>query len=201
MAVVKITDTFIQQLKNSIDNRYEQRFAEVVKKIRGCDQFFSWKMYWPQHLVPHAQALVGHLSQCETTNLDIKYDKKSFSLELKLSEPGPIPTGTTHSYYNRFVINDTKPAFATYYAAVLPHIIEYHALESEREEFKNGVINAIQQFSTVNQALKSWPALENLLPPAVLSKVREKIVRAKPEVASVDQQTLNTQLLKLQILS
>ena len=53
--------------------------------------------------------------------------------------------------------------------------------EAKREEDSQKVVKAVEQFTTLNQALKAWPALAKLCPPEKISKVYEKQQRKRKE--------------------
>ena len=53
--------------------------------------------------------------------------------------------------------------------------------EAKRDEDSQKVVNTIEQFTTLNQALKAWPALTKLCPPEKISKVHEKQQRKRKE--------------------
>ena len=53
--------------------------------------------------------------------------------------------------------------------------------EAKREEDSQKVVKAVEQFTTLNQALKAWPALAKLCPPEKISKVHEKQQRKRKE--------------------
>ena len=64
-------------------------------------------------------------------------------------------------------------------------IIKFAQYENHREVKKekdsNKVVEAVEQFTTLNQALKAWPALSKLCPPEKISKVHEKQQRKRKE--------------------
>ena len=64
-------------------------------------------------------------------------------------------------------------------------IIKFAQYENHREAKKHTdsdkVVTAVEQFTTLNQALKAWPALSKLCPPEKISKVHEKQQRKRKE--------------------
>ena len=55
-------------------------------------------------------------------------------------------------------------------------------LETKRYEYRTKVQDTLENFTTVNQALKAWPALEKLITdPWVLQRVNEKVQRRKKQ--------------------
>ena len=64
-------------------------------------------------------------------------------------------------------------------------VIKFVQYESKRvakkEEDCQKVVKAVEQFTTLNQALKAWPALAKLCPPEKISKVHEKQQRKRKE--------------------
>jgi hypothetical protein len=66
-------------------------------------------------------------------------------------------------------------------------------IDTRREDYKDKVHAALQNFTTLNQALKAWPAVKKLLPDEekhLLARVYEKVQRKKKQ----DQQRAEIEL-------
>ncbi len=76
---------------------------------------------------------------------------------------------------------------------------------NERNNYRRTVSNTIESFTTLNQALKAWPALKDLVPQDKIDKVYEKVERkAKQQqqrkAIEVQEQALNSVLLTASLL-
>ena len=87
--------------------------------------------------------------------------------------------------------------------------IKFEQYENERDLKRDldtdKVEKAVKQFTTLNQALKAWPALAKLCPPEKVSKVHEKQQRKRKEAqnrAKIEpiEQELNQTILTASLL-
>jgi len=74
-----------------------------------------------------------------------------------------------------------------------------------KRAYKQTVRETIANFSTLNQALKAWPALKDLVPQDKIDKVYEKVernvkVRLQREAIEVQEQALNSVILTASLL-
>jgi hypothetical protein len=75
----------------------------------------------------------------------------------------------------------------------------------ERNNYRRTVRNTIESFTTLNQALKAWPALKDLVPQDKITKVYEKVERKakqkqQREAIEVQEQELNSVILTASLL-
>ena len=76
---------------------------------------------------------------------------------------------------------------------------------NERNNYRRTVSNTIESFTTLNQALKAWPALKDLVSQDKIDKVYEKIERKvkqqqQREAIEVQEQALNSVILTASLL-
>lgn len=75
----------------------------------------------------------------------------------------------------------------------------------ERNNYRRTVSNTIESFTTLNQALKAWPALKDLVSQDKIDKVYEKVERKakqqqQREAIEVQEQALNSVILTASLL-
>jgi hypothetical protein len=76
---------------------------------------------------------------------------------------------------------------------------------NERNNYRRTVSNTIESFTTLNQALKAWPALKDLVVQDKIDKVYEKVERKakqqqQREAIEVQEQALNSVILTASLL-
>ena len=76
---------------------------------------------------------------------------------------------------------------------------------NERNNYRRTVSNTIESFTTLNQALKAWPALKDLVAQEKIDKVYEKVERKakqqqQREAIEVQEQALNSVILTASLL-
>ena len=76
---------------------------------------------------------------------------------------------------------------------------------NERNNYRRTVSNTIESFTTLNQALKAWPALKDLVAQDKIDKVYEKVERKakqqqQREAIEVQEQALNSVILTASLL-
>jgi len=79
------------------------------------------------------------------------------------------------------------------------------ACRTGEREYINKIEEAISDFSTLNQALKAWPALKDLVDDQYVQKVYEKVERKakqqqQREAIAIQEQELNEVLLTANLL-
>jgi len=76
---------------------------------------------------------------------------------------------------------------------------------NERNNYRRTVSNTIESFTTLNQALKAWPALKDLVSQDKIDKVYEKVERKakqqqQREAIEIQEQALNSVILTASLL-
>ena len=76
---------------------------------------------------------------------------------------------------------------------------------NERNNYRRTVSNTIESFTTLNQALKAWPALKDLVAQDKIDKVYEKVERKakqqqQREAIEIQEQALNSVILTASLL-
>jgi len=75
----------------------------------------------------------------------------------------------------------------------------WHAVKKDKEEFKEAFGEAWKKVKSVNELLKAWPAVSDLLPPDVIERVNRKSGPRVKKEEPFDASTLNVQLLKAKV--
>jgi hypothetical protein len=75
----------------------------------------------------------------------------------------------------------------------------WHAVKQDKEDFKNSFSEAWKKVKSVNELLKAWPAVSDLLPPDVITRVNKKSGPRVKKEEVFDASVLNVQLLKAKV--
>ena len=110
--------------------------------------------------------------------------EESYALQVPLSTERLVPMGIdagSYSTYAKEIIWD----FDRYENKDLNYLcecVEYnYKIRALREESKDKVNELLCKFTTLNQALKAWPALSKLVEPEKIAKVHEKQQRKRKQ--------------------
>lgn len=104
----------------------------------------------------------------------------SSSNTIEMSAERTTPAAGNNNYHNHvsfYIPHDCEEAIQ------IKEIRDYNEDISTRAyEYRNKVSDTLDNFTTVNQALKAWPALEKLITDSwVLQRVNEKVQRKKKQ--------------------
>ena len=219
MATVRMSD----KLKYAILDEAEHQFQNVNKEkeipLDVGDAIYT-KYAQPivdsvQNLIikyPHvknfmsfenmSEISVGFVIPSDVSDQDQTYSSTS---QLKMSAERPFPRGGGNSYnYNHISFH-------------IPHDCEHaekirevknhnEDVSTRRADYRAKVRDTIENFTTVNQALKAWPALEKLIAGTsdgawVLQRVNEKVQRKKKQAEQRAEIELNETDLNSVILT
>jgi hypothetical protein len=75
----------------------------------------------------------------------------------------------------------------------------WHAVKDDKESFKEAFSVAWKKVKSVNELLKTWPAVSDLLPPDVITRINKKSGPRTKKEETFDAAALNVQLLKAKV--
>ena len=115
------------------------------------------------------------------TNMDKFFNSFYFSPTERL-----VPKALSNSNWRvHAYAEDVRYAFDRYEDKTFNYICEVHEhnskLEANRDLAAREVRVLLEKFTTLNQALKAWPALSKLIAPEKLAKVHEKQQRKRKQ--------------------
>tara|TARA_R100001463_G_scaffold30691_1_gene69795 strand:+ start:991 stop:1656 length:666 start_codon:yes stop_codon:yes gene_type:complete len=104
----------------------------------------------------------------------------SSSNTIEMSAERTTPAAGNNNYHNHisfYIPHDCEEAIQ------IKEIRDYNEdIHNRAYEYRNKVSDTLDNFTTVNQALKAWPALEKLITDSwVLQRVNEKVQRKKKQ--------------------
>jgi len=206
MALVKCTKQVFQHVNDQIDKLFSARLTEAFK-IRGMTELeIANKIYDLTHTPERVKILEEMQSTYEGANLVFHSNTMRFKLlnknTSKRSFEVKLPTEKllVHSFWTQYgevaFVKDAPPEVRT---AVLEAQDRYDAVKKDQQVFKEAFNDAWKKVKSVNELLKAWPAVSDLLPPDVITRVNRKSgPRVKKEV-TFDAAALNIQLLKAKV--
>jgi len=213
MATVRMSDRLLRDIRQNAKEKYQ--VVNPEKEYPLADTFYS------ENISPKLDKLLQQFS--ETLNNMVNYTMKSveqinFNVDVPSDDPArPVKTET---YVCRFSSQRNIPSFMSSswysgeinlpfeheFAQQLYSISEYNKKRKEQEQtYVNKIESVCQEFSTLNQAMKAWPALKDLVPAEKVQKLYEKVNRKAKQQQQrnfiVEQeQELNEVLLESKLL-
>lgn len=213
MATVRMSDRLLRDIRQNAKEKYQ--VVNPEKEYPLADTFYS------ENISPKLDKLLQQFS--ETLDNMVNYTMKSveqinFNVDVPSDDPArPVKTET---YVCRFSSQRNIPSFMSSswysgeinlpfehkFAQQLYSISEYNKKRKEQEQtYVNKIESVCQEFSTLNQAMKAWPALKDLVPAEKVQKLYEKVNRKAKQQQQrnfiVEQeQELNEVLLESKLL-
>jgi hypothetical protein len=193
MATVKLTDNVVRSLTSAAHNQFRDA-------IDRCGKTLQEEL---AKLEPH---LIPKQYQEAFNSLPASYFPDSARLTLRFGDlkanyqyQRKVPA--VYNLYNATVDVKTLDVSPELYNACVTAIEKHRAMQKEAEAFQYLVQENLREFTTLNTAVKEWPALEKLVPKEYLDRMRTKVERsAKSKMDEEAKQALNTAMLKSQIL-
>lgn len=207
----KLLDQAIDEAKRQFDNvnktkeisldigdlvytNYVQPVLEAAKLLRATHPHVKNFMRFEDQTT----LSVGYI--VPNTDVNDKRDVNYTSdMELNMSAAREVP-GSGARHYNTTVF---YIPFDCEEAVQIREITNFNEDRSiKRREYADKVKDTLHNFTTVNQALKAWPALEKLITdPWVLQRVNEKVQRKKKQAEQRAEIELNETDLNSVILT
>jgi hypothetical protein len=213
MATVRMSDRLLRDIRQNAKKKY--RVVNPEKEYPLADTFYS------ENIAPKLDKLIQQFN--ETLNNMVNYTIKSveqinFNVDVPTNDPArPIVTET---FSCKFSSERKVPSFmsSSWYSAEinlpfehefaqqLYNISQYNKKRKEQEHtYVDKIENVCKEFSTLNQAMKAWPALKDLVPQDSVQKLYEKVNRKAKQQQQRDfiveqEQELNEVLLESKLL-
>ena len=213
MATVRMSDRLLRDIRNSAKEKY--RVVNPEKEYPLADTFYS------ENIAPKLDKLMQQFSETLDNmvnytmknveqinfNVDVPCDDpdrpvKTETYTCKFSSERKIPSFMSSSWYS----GEVNLPFEHEFAQQLYNISEYNKKRKEQEHtYVDKIENVCKEFSTLNQAMKAWPALKDLVPAEKVQKLYEKVNRKAKQQQQrnfiVEQeQELNEVLLESKLL-
>jgi len=213
MATVRMSDRLLHDIRSKAKEKY--RVVNPEKEFPLADTFYN------ENISPKLDKLLQQFS--ETLDNMVNYTVKNVeSLNVNVDVPTDDPARPvkTETYNCKFSSERKIPSFmsASWYAGEinLPFehefaqnlygISQYNKKRKEQEStYVEKITEVCKEFSTLNQAMKAWPALKDLVPQDSVQKLYEKVNRKAKQQQQRDfiveqEQELNEVLLESKLL-
>lgn len=196
---VRTTEKCLDQVKDKIRAMFAERINHATNWGNyGMNIAELEQLIWRSVVSPEDEKLLETVpSKFLNHRKDMRVKLPDDELYcLNFDSPRAVPLNSD-SYYN--------PPNSVYYCDELKAIVKARKeacdrVEKEQNEFINKVTDVWNKCSSVNEVLKLWPGVRDLLPPEVIQRVEAK--PAKREKKTIDQinvADLNVQLLKARV--
>ena len=205
MALVKCTKAVFEHVNQKIDMLFQERLVEAFKLRGMTDTDVAELVYMMTH-TPERLKAAKSLEEMYEGN-QILHTSENFKFK--------INTGTTKRKFegklrsskemlHGFVYQYGDPPELTEAPEEVKQAINeanqrWKAVKKDKEEFKEAFSEAWKKVKSVNELLKAWPAVSDLLPPDVIERVNRKSGPRVKKEEPFDASTLNVQLLKAKV--
>jgi len=206
MALVKCTKQVFQHVNEQIEKLFSVRLSEAFK-IRGMTELeIANTVYALTHTPERIKALEEMQDSYEGSHLVFRTNTMRFRLpskntsrrafEVQLSTEKPLIHAFMSQYGEVGLVKNAPPEILT---AVLEAQDRYDAVKKDQQSFKEAFSEAWKKVKSVNELLKAWPAVSDLLPPDVIQRVNRKSGPRVKKEETFDAAALNVQLLKAKV--
>ena len=172
----QVYNTYIGPKINILQDAAKEAFGDIF----DTEQLFT-KETSISSRVALTTAHFGWDSEKQANVIETTLDE-TYSLTIPLSTERLMPKGHDQGgHYSRDIVFDFD-RHSDKNINYICEIVEYnYKLEATRRDATNKVSDLLDKFTTLNQALKAWPALSKLVHPEKLAKVHEKQERKRTQ--------------------
>ena len=205
MALVKCTKAVFEHVNGQIDRLFQDRLVEAFK-LRGMTETdVAELIYATTHTPDQLKAAKdleamyeGHtlLFTSDVIRFKIRVDTVVRKFETKLKSPKEMLHSFMYSYGDPPELTNAPLEVNQ---AIVDASQRWHAVKKDKEEFKEAFNDAWKKVKSVNELLKAWPAVSDLLPPDVITRVNRKSGPRVKKEETFDAAALNVQLLKAKV--
>ena len=205
MALVKCTKQVFEHVNQKIDMLFQERLVEAFKLRGMTDTDVAELVYMTTHTPERLKAAKSleemykgnsllHSSETFRFKLSTGATKRRFEAKLR----------TTKKMLHGFAYQYGDPPELTEAPEEVKQAINeadqrWHAVKKDKDAFKEAFGEAWKKVKSVNELLKAWPAVSDLLPPDVIQRVNRKSGPRVKKEETFDAAALNVQLLKAKV--
>jgi len=218
MATVRMSRSLVWDIEKNAKKKFDLVNAE--KEFPIADTWFN------TNIRPKIENATEKMEEVFDGSLSLSMDQEVEKLYINTVFPN-TPQGDNleesdrkETYQLHFTSEQTIPKFMTsnwntikldlnFQDPFVKELEQIRSFNSEiskaRHAYKNRVIDTVEEFTTLNQALKAWPALKDLVPQEKIAKVHQKVQRKakqqqQREAIEVQEQELNEVILTANLL-
>lgn len=208
MATVRITQSIIDHVQNRIRGMFRTRLDEMNKKINAIAPRIvneAWEYSFTKAQKDAAYALGDdwvHVADSARAQIHFKItddadaERSSFLVDASFPVRRPLPKGFANYY--RYL---SLPEHAPVYESAVKLMREYRAIERERDELLDNIVNGfLKQCTTLRQVLEKWPGALEFMPSEAIAKHNTKTERVETAIPEVEDK-VKTALIKARMLS
>jgi len=218
MATVRMSRSLVWDIEKNAKKKFDLVNAE--KEFPIADTWFN------TNIRPKIENATEKMEEIFDGSLSLSIDQEVEKLYINTVFPSTNQgdnleeSDRKETYQLRFTSEQTIPKFMTsnwntinldlnFQDPFVKELEQIRSFNSEiskaRHAYKNRVIDTVEEFTTLNQALKAWPALKDLVPQEKIAKVHEKVQRKakqqqQREAIEVQEQELNEVILTANLL-
>lgn len=190
MATVRMSMRLVDEIESAAKTKFNNTHDFKEQTVEIGDVAFD------THIKPNLSKFISTTKECfqDTINISMKEinsiqlhssvhdddDDRAYnkSFEIPLSTPYTVPKFMCASYYSDSLdihVTPTDPSFIK----ALQIDIHNNNLALKRRQFTKKITDTLNSFTTLNQALKAFPSLSDLVKPEYIQKVNEKVNRTQ----------------------
>ena len=206
MALVKCTKEIKTHVQKQIDELFRDRINKAYELKGKTTQEIAEEVY-SRIFTPERITTLRAVEKEIVGNVKLLYDNKDFAFVAKLpddvnrkieaswSKERPALAQFSSAYHTPEISGLTTESAQ----AIIEASQRRKAVVADRDQFKAGFTQAFDQVKSVNELIKLWPAVVELLPAGTMDRVNRKNgPRTKTEEV-FDAAALNVQLLKAKV--
>lgn len=206
MALVKCTKEIKSHVTAQIDELFKGRIKKAYE-LKGITELEVAEEVYSRIFTLNRVKAMQEITAEITGNFKLLFDSKEFTFTVKLAAGTErkiaINWANSRQVLAQFTSAYNAPEISQLTAATGQAIIEAsarrQAVVKERENFKADFNRALEQVKSVNELIKLWPAVVELLPEGTMDRINRKTgPRIKTEEV-FDAAALNVQLLKAKV--
>lgn len=198
---VKTTDNIWSEIRSKINSLFAKR-EERANDLYGygmsreeIDAIVLEKVF-PADKQTHIDALgSAYFNEYEQLYVKLSFGTNYTTHQVKFTTPRLMPQRWASSYDTPLIIADDRIAQV---------LIKRHervlAIKTEQNKLIEETRKAYYSVSSINQLVKAWPAIQELLPAEVIERLNRKVERSKPDAVTLDNvQSMSASLLMAKV--
>jgi hypothetical protein len=206
MALVKCTKEIRTHVIEKIEALFKERITKAYELRERTTEEIAEEVY-SKIFTPDRLKVILEMEAGITKNCKQLHDSRDFSFvartpigaERKIS----VTWGKLRPCFAEFTSSYNVPEVRNLTAESIKAIEEAsqrrRAVMDEREAFKAGFTQAVDKVKSINELIKLWPAVIELLPAGTMERVNRKTGPRVKQGDLFDAASLNVQLLKAKV--
>lgn len=189
MATVRMSTRLLREIEDTAQEKFNNTHDFKEQEVTNGDAAFD------VHIKPNLEKFTRAVEESFGSMVNIEYkevnnirmhsniidedgDERERTFEVPMSYTTKVPKILCRSYYTD-AVDLYLPATDLHFVQALQIDMHNKNLASKRRAFVSKIVDTLNTFTTLNQALKAFPSLEDLVNNEYIQKVHQKVNRTK----------------------